>query len=244
MKRYLVTATILFCAMATGAQTKEGTIIYERKADLHRRMQDEQMKAMVPQFRTDKQQLLFKDNISVYKAIAEDEAPDPFDDGSGGRIMIRVGGPGDGGVLYKNFSTQQFFEQTSLGDKEYIIQDTIKTQAWKLAGETKQVLGHDCKKATFKTERGNDVEAWYAEDIPLPIGPENFNGLPGAILAMDVNKGEIVFTAIEIKQDANAKEMKVPDTGQHLTRAGFEKKMDELFGPPTPDGRRVIRFGN
>src|ERR1700741_630120 len=148
MKKYFISVTILFNTLAVIAQTKEGTIIYERKADLHRRMQDEQMKAMVPQFRTDKQELFFKKNISVYKAVAEDEAPDPFDNGSGGRIMIKIGGPGEGGVLYKNFTTQQFFEQTSLGDKDYIIDDTIKSQPWKLADSTKTILGHSCKKAT------------------------------------------------------------------------------------------------
>ncbi|QEC67864.1 GLPGLI family protein [Panacibacter ginsenosidivorans] len=244
MKRYAVTAFMLFCAAMANAQIKEGTIIYERKADLHRRMQDEQMKAMVPQFRTDKQQLFFKENISVYKAIAEDEAPDPFDDGNGGRIMIRIGGPGDGGILYKNFSTQQFFEQTSLGDKDFIIDDTVKAQPWKLSDETKVILGHTCKKATVKTSMGSDVTAWYTDDIPLPIGPENFNGLPGAILMMDVNNAEIVFTAVEIKNVADAKELKVPSSGKHISRADFQKKMDELFGPPTPDGRRIITREN
>lgn len=243
MKRYVLAASILFC-ITTKAQVKEGTIIYERKADLHRRMPDEQMKAMVPQFRTEKQQLFFKDNISVYKAIAADEAPDPFEDGNGGQIMIRIGGPGDGGVLYKNFTTQQFLEQTSLGDKDYVIDDTVKAQAWKLADETKNVLGYTCKKATVKTPMGSDVVAWYTEDIPLPIGPENFNGLPGAILMMDINNAEIVFTAVELKKEADTKELKAPNSGKHITRADFQKKMDELFGPPTPDGRRIIRFGN
>jgi len=244
MKKYFVTATILLCTLAATAQIKEGTIIYERKADLHRRMQDEQVKAMVPQFRTDKQQLFFKDNISVYKAVEEDEAPDPFDDGRGGTVMIKIGGPGEGGVLYKNFTTQQFFEQTSLGDKDYIIDDTIKALAWKLADETKTILGHACKKATLKTQMGNDVVAWYTEDIPLPIGPESFTGLPGAVLMIDVNNGEIVFTATEIKKDTDVKEMKTPNSGKHITRADFEKKMDELFGPPTPDGKRIVQFGN
>lgn len=243
MKRYVLATFILFCIAAKG-QVKEGTIIYERKADLHRRMPDEQMKAMVPQFRTEKQQLFFKDNISVYKAIAKDEAPDPFEDGNGGQIMIRIGGPGDGGVLYKNFTTQQFLEQTSLGDKDYVIDDTVKAQAWKLADETKNVLGYTCKKATVKTPMGSDIIAWYAEDIPLPIGPENFNGLPGAILMLDVNNAEIVFTAVELKKETDTKELKAPNSGKHITRADFQKKMDELFGPPSPDGRRIIRFGN
>jgi len=230
-------------AMIANAQIKQGTILYVRKIDVHRRMQDEQMKAMVPQFRTDKHELLFSDSVSVYRSVQENEAPDPFNNG-GDQIMIRIGGPGEGGALYKNFSNQKLFEQTELGDKDYIIDDTIHAQPWKLVDETKTILNHICKKATLKTESGNNVAAWYAEDILSPVGPENFGGLPGAVLLMDVNDGEIVFTATELKNEIDTKELKEPAKGKHITRADFQKKMDELFGPATPDGRRVIRFNN
>lgn len=243
MKKYC-TVAILFAITIVHAQTKQGTIVYERKIDVHRRMEDEQMKAMVPQFRTDKHKLLFTENVSVYKTVEEEEAPDPFDNGGGNRIMIRFGGPGEDGILYKNFSSQKLFQQTSLGDKEYIIDDTIRTQQWKLADETKTILNHNCKKATTKTERGSDIVAWYAEDIPVPAGPENFGGLPGAILLLDANNGEIVFTATEIKGNVSSKDLKEPSNGKHITRADFEKKVDEAFGPADSKGRRIITRGN
>src|SRR5207247_1469861 len=140
----------------------------------------------------------FSDSVSVYRSVQENEAPDPFNNG-GDQIMIRIGGPGEGGALYKNFSNQKLFEQTELGDKDYIIDDTIHAQPWKLVDETKTILNHICKKATLKTESVNNVVAWYAEDILSPVGPENFGSLPGAVLLMDVNDGEIVFTATELK---------------------------------------------
>ena len=242
MKHFFVSLLIFASAEIAKAQIQQGTIIYERKTDLHRRMEDEQMKAMVPQFRTDKHELLFSDSTSVYKTVTEEEAPDPFNNG-GNQIMIRIG-PGDHNVVYKNFKNQQLLEQTELGDKDYIIDDTIHSLPWRFADETKTILAHTCKKATTKTERGDDVVAWYAEDIPSPAGPENFSGLPGAILLMNINNGEIIFTAIELKNEIDAKKLKKPSTGKHITRADFEKKMDELFGPPTPDGRRVVRFRN
>jgi GLPGLI family protein len=242
MKKYFAAAFLLTCTIAN-AQMKQGTILYERKVDVRRRMEDEQMKAMVPQFRTDKHELLFRDNVSVYRAVQEDEAPDPFNNG-GNQIMIRIGGPGDNGVLYKNFSNQKLFEQTSLGDKDYIIDDTIHSLQWKLADETKTILNHSCKKATAKTEQENDVAAWYTEDIPAPVGPENFGGLPGAILLLDANSGEIVFTATEIKNGVEANELKEPGKGNHITRADFQKKMDEAFGPADSTGRRIMRFNN
>jgi GLPGLI family protein len=159
-------------------------------------------------------------------------------------IMIKIGGPGDNAVLYKNYMNQKFLEQTELADKDYIIDDTVKSQDWKLSGETKTVLNHACKKATMKTERGSDVTAWYAEDIPSPVGPDTYGGLPGAILLMDINNAEMVYTATEIKKDADSKELSEPSKGKHLTRAAFNKKLDEMFGPATPDGRRIITRDN
>jgi GLPGLI family protein len=239
MKTYY-TVMFLFAISLVHAQTKQGTIVYERKIDVHRRMEDEQMKAMVPQFRTDKHELLFNENISVYKTLEEEDAPDPFDNGGGNRIMIRLDGPGDAGVLYKNFSSRELFQQTSLGDKEYIIDDTIHSQQWKLTNETKTILNHTCKKATTKTERGSDIVAWYAEDISTPAGPENFGGLPGVIVMLDANNGEIGFTAAEIKGTVSSKDLKEPSNGKHITRADFEKKVDEAFGPADSKGRRII----
>lgn len=243
MKKYFLATFVLIAGIAS-AQIKQGTIIYERKADVHRRMQDEQMKAMVPQFQTAKSQLIFSNGISVYKPLEEDNAPDPFNDGKGGMVMIKIGGPGENGVLYKNYSSQKLLEQTELADKDYIIDDTIKTQQWKLSDETKTVLNHVCKKATTKTERGSDVIAWYTEDIPEPVGPDKFGGLPGAILLIDINNAEMIYTATELNNDVDSKALNEPTKGKHITRADFDKKLDEFFGPATPDGRRIITRQN
>ncbi len=222
---------------------QQGTITYERKINLHRRMEDEQMKAMVPEFRSTKHLLLFSDSISVYKTVKEEVSPDPFDNNGGGgpRMMIRIG-PGENGIIYNNFATKQIAEQTEFADKNYIIDDTIKSQPWKLTDETKTILGHSCKKALMKTFNGNDVTAWYAQDIAVPAGPENFSGLPGTVLGIDMNNGEIVFTAIAIKSGIDRKELIAPKTGKHITRADFQKKMEEVLGPAGPGGRRIMRM--
>lgn len=244
MRKYFL-AAFLFVSFFANAQIKKGTIIYERKVDVYRHMQDEQMKAMVPQFQTSKSELIFNDNVCVYKPLPEDNAPDPFDNNSGGaRMVIRIGGPSDNAVMYRNYSNQKFLEQTELDDKDYIIDDTIQPQAWKMSDETKTILNHVCKKATMKTERGNDVTAWYTEDIPVPAGPDMFGGLPGVVLLVDVNNGDMVYTALEIKEDADSKDLAEPSKGKHVTRAGFNKMMDDLFGPATPDGRRIITRDN
>ena len=195
---------ILFAMLATTAfqlshaQIKEGKIVYEQKIDLHRRMQDEQMKAMVPQFRTSKYELNFADNQSIYKI--QEQEPDITENTGQGNIVMRFGGAD--AEFYKNFSTQKQVEKRELGDNDYIIEDSIRHINWKLVDETKILLGYNCKKATGKTERGSDVEAWYTEEIPVSSGPETFNGLPGMILQIDINKEEFVTTAVSIDKSA------------------------------------------
>jgi GLPGLI family protein len=245
MKKYVTLICAVGCGLALHAQTKQGTIVYEQKIDVHRHMQDEQMKAMVPQFQTANYELVFKDSISVYKTVPKDEAPDPFDGGGGGnRVFIRFGGPGGDGVLYKNFSSATQLQEMSLEDKKYIVTDSVKQQPWKLAEGTQTILNHTCKKATLTTERGSKVVAWYTEDIAMPVGPDRFSGLPGAVLAVDVDSAGIVFTATEIRPTADNKQLKAPNGGKMLTNAEFTKKMDEVMGPADAQGRRMIRREN
>ena len=269
MKKLFILLTLSFIVVLNAiAQVKEGIITFERKINMHKRIQDEQMKAMMPEFRVSKHLLLFSDSTSIYKAIPEDESPDPFEGGNGGGMRMAFKMPGDGGEIYKNYATGLLVEQTEIFSKTFIINDSIKKQAWKLTGETQKVLGHNCFKATTKQtmkvaggmfrRRNNEpdsaegkapelkdvvmeVTAWFAEDIISPVGPENNGGLPGAILMLDINNGETLFTATEIKPTVNKKEIKQPTKGKKVTREEFRntvKEMMQNFGPPGGGRRR------
>lgn len=241
MKNCIALSLALACTLSLQAQIKEGTIVYERKIDMHRSITDESMKAMIPQYQTGNYILVFKDSISSYKAAPKDEAPDPFEGGGGARVVIRVGGPGEDGVTYRNFNSRKLLQENTLEDKKYIVSDTIKTPAWKLADETKTILNHVCKKATMTNERGTSIVAWYAEDMPVPAGPDKFGGLPGMVLLVDGDNGFMTFTAIQIQDKADTKELKAPTGGKLITRADFEKKLDDVMGPADAQGRRMIR---
>ena len=49
------------------------------KIDVHRHLEDDQMKAMVPQFQIGQYELFYRDSVCFYNAVPKDEAPDPFD---------------------------------------------------------------------------------------------------------------------------------------------------------------------
>jgi GLPGLI family protein len=236
MKKILFAILTTTAFQPAEAQIKEGKIMYEQKIDLHRRMQDEQMKAMVPQFRTSKFELNFADNQSVYKM--QEEEPDITENTGNGGIVMRFGGANT--EYYKNFITQKQVEKRELGDKDYIIEDSLRHTNWKLADETKTILGYHCKKASCKTERGSDVEAWYTEEIPVPSGPETFNGLPGMIMQVDINKEEFVITAVSIEKTVDKKELIAPSKGKKITPEDFAAKQKELFGNQSGPVMRVV----
>ena len=229
MKKISIVLLMLTVVQTTMAQLKEGKIIYEQKVDLHRRIPEDnqQMRSMVPPSRTTKFELLFADNQSLYKAVEEE--PDLTEQHNGG-MVIRINGGADN-EYYKNFSTRQVVEKRELMQEMYLLEDSIRSFTWKMEeGETKTIAGYTCKKATGKSDRGSDIIAWYAEDIPLPAGPEQFNGLPGMILGLDANKAEIVFTAVLIEKKADKKNLKLPAKGKKVTGAEFAKIQKELMG--------------
>ncbi len=231
MKKIFTLITAGLLASAATAQQKEGLIVYEQKMDMHRRIpkENEEMRNMIPRFRTSKFELLFADNQSFFRPV-EDEADLAEQGNTGGGMLIRMTGPADN-LYYRNFNTQKMVEKRNLAETDYIIEDSIRNIAWKLQDdETKTILGHTCKKATGKTQRGTDVIAWYAEDIDLSSGPADFGGLPGLILGLDINAAEIVMTATEIKKEVKKTEVKAPSKGKKVTRDEYAKIQKELFG--------------
>jgi GLPGLI family protein len=66
-------------------------------------------------------------------------------------------------------------------------------------------------KAVYEdTIKNQKITAWFAQDLPLPLGPENYFGLPGLILEVDVNNGCVVITAEKIEFVSTGKDVKIP----------------------------------
>lgn len=264
MKKW-ITATFLLASTCVGAQQKEGTILYERKINAHRNLPNEQMKSFIPEFRTTKHLLLFSDSVSIYRLQPEEEAPDPFSGGSGGGMVMRVGGA-DGGDLYKNFSGKKSVQTTELGGRTFLITDSIQQQPWKLSDETKTILGYTCKKASKKItqavrtmriasgpggsnttdtaapkSREVEVVAWYTTDFITPAGPESHGMLPGLILEINIDNDATVFKALEVKNTVNKKELKEPGKGKVVSRAEYQKMVAELMNQQGPGMFRINR---
>lgn len=235
----LVSGVIGLVPPQTAAQTTEGVIDFEVKVNLHRTLppEREEMKNMIPEFRTSKHQLYFNSRESLYKPVIEDEEAM---DVNGGGVRIRMQQPHM--EIYFDAEAQRRIIQEEFMGKDYLIEDSIAVIPWKFVAGKRTVLGYECQEAThYDEQRKQKITAWYTTKLRPLLGPETMNALPGAVLMIDVNDGERVVTAQSIKLRALKKsEMKVPDKGIRTTRHEFQKLREEQVQRMRANGANVI----
>ena len=102
-------------------------------------------------------------------------------------------------IIYRDRSKGETFDIITLLNKEYVIQDSLTCQQWKIKNDMKEVAGRICMNASFyDTIKGKEVIAWFALDLPIPLGPDKYCGLPGMILEINEANGAVVYTATSI----------------------------------------------
>ena len=242
MKKLFFLSLFVAVSAAVFAQNTEGVITFEEKINLHRRLQDESMKAMVPEFRTSNMLFYFKGEVCLYKPDESEEDEEANAGGGGGGMRFRR----PQGEIYRDLANNKQVSTSEWAGKKYLIEDTLKQRAWKLGTETKKVAGYECTKATFKdTAQKVDVIAWFTMDLPLAAGPQTLGSLPGMILEMDSNNGEMVVSAKKIEfKKIKDKDIAVPTKGEKITQAELRKKREEWIkanGGRGGNGRMIIR---
>lgn len=248
MKKVILLVGILVSVAAIQVvMGQTGVILYEQKVNMHRNIPAERegMKAMIPEFRTTKQQLFFNAAESLYKTVIEDEE-EQFSTGGGGmRMTFRMPNT----EMYMQNSGKIISKQEFMG-KNYLIEDSVQMSPWKFGDQVKTIAGYECRMAYFtrtdtvrtmvigtpsanepKPEpqvRTTEITAWYTDKIRPFLGPERYNTLPGAVLAIDINNGERVIVAKTIQlRELKKNELKEPTNGTKTTQAEFRKLMDE-----------------
>lgn len=251
MKKILLLVGILVSLAAANVvfgQTT-GVITYEVKVNLHRRLPPDRadMKAMMPEFRVTKEQLFFNDNESLYKPLIEDEEEEM----SGGGMTIRMRQPNT--EIYLDQSSGKMVSKQEFMGKDYLIDDSVKVSPWKFGTETKVIQGYECRQAFYTDEiqlniNGNpttekrEITAWYTDKIRPSLGPERFNTLPGAVLAIDINNEERVIVARKIEwRELKKNELKKPTSGTKTTQAEYRKMVEEQMKQMGGRGGMIIR---
>ncbi len=127
--------------------------------------------------------------------------------------------------LTKNFAAEHSTDYIDMLGKTYIVDDTLHTPTWRILNQIKEVAGYICMKAeTVDTVKNQKITAWFAQDIPVMAGPERYFGLPGLILELDINEGDVTIVAskVEFKKltnEFNLKKIK----GKKISDAEYTK---------------------
>ena len=78
-----------------------------------------------------------------------------------------------------------------------VIKDEKYAIKWTITENSKKIMGYACQEATGEFS-GRNYKAYFLKDIPFSDGPYKFDGLPGLILEVLCDDGEVTITATEI----------------------------------------------
>jgi len=116
--------------------------------------------------------------------------------------------------------------------RTFLIEDERPAFQWRLTGEQAEFLGYIVQKATAQQD-SSTIEAWFTPEIPVPAGPASYGGLPGMILVVSVDEGEIQYNATAVSLTTVADGVIVrPTEGEAVSRERYEEivaeKLEEL----------------
>ncbi len=243
MKQWLLTLAGLCLFGSLTAQISEGVIRYEVTIDVHRNIppEREELKAMIPQYRTDHFELFFNESESLYRPEEDVEAE------SGAR-----GGGGGGGMrmMMRTPRTETHIDKeervvTVLQDfmgRNYLISEELDIMPWRIGSEQMEIAGYMCMMAWYNdTVQGQEITAWFTPHIQPFLGPDRFVTLPGTVLAVDINNGERVWVAREVEERPLRRgELRKPDRGERMSREEFREMVEEQR--ERMGGRGGLRF--
>jgi GLPGLI family protein len=113
--------------------------------------------------------------------------------------------------IHRDFEKNTQTDIIEMIGKTYIVEDSLQLLNWKILNDLKDIAGHICMKASVEdTVKKQKIIAWFAQDIPLNIGPERYCGLPGAILELIINDGAVVIVADRIENKKLTQELDLP----------------------------------
>lgn len=140
--------------------------------------------------------------------------------------------------IYKNIIDKKSWSLIDVFGKGFIVFDSLIFN-WEFHADRKMIGEYECHRATVFHD-GLEVEAWYAEDIPVFDGPDIYGGLPGLILELKSNKFN--FTALEVSITNEEIVLTKPNGYPEMNREDFEnhyqKRMQSLY----PSGAKITKY--
>lgn len=189
--RTLILLGVLFLGGSIQAQTqlvREGKITYERRTNVWKIFEDDRMRQFIGEknkIKVDEFSLYFNDSSSLFSYIAPDQ-PDP-------QSWLTMKN-----TVYNQFNKGQRFVYMDMMGNSMTVGDSLLKHTWKITDKTRKIAGYDCTRVIWQKDDTTRIYAWYTTDIIATVGPENIQGLPGAVLGLATEDGSIVYFAKKV----------------------------------------------
>ncbi len=118
--------------------------------------------------------------------------------------------------------------------RDFLVTGELPSIRWKLSTEEGAFLDRRVIKATANVDSVS-VDAWFTPEIPIPLGPEHYGGLPGLILVLSIDDGRKMYEANSITLDTEV-EITTPEKGRQMTQEEFDALVKERLQEAVPSG--------
>ncbi|HBS87854.1 MAG: hypothetical protein A2W91_10935 [Bacteroidetes bacterium GWF2_38_335] len=245
MKKILFSLVIISFFLSSGKtfaqDTLGGTVKYMQITKLDfsgrkgRGMDDQRFKdfiADLPEESKIVKTLYFTEKASLYEEVAAENASvDPKERRAA--MFMSMGRKPKASVekVYIDLENSKKTELLMFMTRNFIVESDIEAKSWKLSNEMKKIQGFTCMKAemiiTKDSARTDSIVAWFTPEIPLSIGPENYTGLPGLVMAVEKNRETILLAStveMTLPKDGT---IVVPSDGKKVTKEELDQIIKE-----------------
>ncbi len=131
-------------------------------------------------------------------------------------------------ILHTDLEKKKIIHQQGFMGKSFVVTSEVSAPKWKIGADRIKYLGYECVKATQENDQGEEVVVWYTPEIPVSVGPDYFSQLPGAILMVSINNGDLEIKATAVKlEGVDTSIIKAPKDGKKVTQEEFLKIQEE-----------------
>ncbi len=92
----------------------------------------------------------------------------------------------------QEYSETNFLYGEALFSSFYYWEEAKPVFNWQIEKDTITLSGLLCQKAVTR-HKGRNWEVWFCPDMPFPVGPWKFYGLPGLILQANDSRNQVYF---------------------------------------------------
>lgn len=237
MKKTIFIFSLLFAFTLVGAQQANngillsGSVIYEQIIQLDIQLEGDAagFAASLPKEQISEKILHFTEEEALFMKNTNAEPDvDPLEEHEG--MIIKMYEPDN--LTYTDLTTQKVIEQKEFMSRIFLIESEPGNEKWKMTGKQKILLDYSCMEA-ISGEGEQTVRAWFTPQIPVSVGPATHGNLPGLILTLEIDEGNIVYRAIEVElKPVDKSVLKKPSKGKKVSQEEYqaivEEKMKEM----------------